>query len=196
MRIGLQSNNREYPMSSMVLGMFAVSAMQQRQRQRSSALDSCDGVAMRRVGAVCVAAMLLLGGCGGKSPISSPVAGETPDGTVDMSQVQAAFIGSGGGGSGTLVFRGQAYPFTVGGLGIGGIGASTIEAAGEVYHLHNVAQFPGAYAQGRYGFVVGTTSGGDLWLQNESGVIMHLHAKRTGLMLSLGGDAVVISMNQ
>ncbi len=148
------------------------------------------------LGAIGIAALLSLAACGGRSPIASPVAGETPDGTVDMRQVQAAFIGSGGGGSGTLFYRGRAYPFTVGGLGIGGIGASTIEAAGDVYHLHDVAQFPGAYAQGRYGFVVGTTSGGDLWLQNESGVIMHLHAKRTGLMLSLGGDAVVVSMNQ
>ncbi len=31
-------------------------------------------------------------------------------------------------------------------------------------------------------------------MQNEQGVIMHLEAKRTGLMLSLGGDAVAISM--
>jgi hypothetical protein len=146
--------------------------------------------------AVCLAATVSLAACGGRSPIASPVAGETPDGTVDMQQVQAAYIASGGGGSGTLFYRGRAYPFTVGGAGIGGIGASTMEASGEVYHLHDVAQFPGAYAQGRYGFVVGTTSGGDLWLQNESGVIMHLHAKRTGLMLSLGGDAVVISMNR
>jgi hypothetical protein len=33
-----------------------------------------------------------------------------------------------------------------------------------------------------------------LWLRNNKGVIMHLKAKRTGLMLSLGGDAVMISM--
>jgi hypothetical protein len=33
-------------------------------------------------------------------------------------------------------------------------------------------------------------------LQNEHGVIMRLRAKREGLMLSLGGDAVVITMNQ
>jgi methionine-rich copper-binding protein CopC len=39
-------------------------------------------------------------------------------------------------------------------------------------------------------------SGGDLWMQNESGVIMNLKARRTGLMLSLGGDAVVISRAQ
>ena len=88
------------------------------------------------------------------------------------------------------------YRFNVGGLGVGGIGASTIDAVGEVYKLRRLADFPGAYAQARYGFAVGTASGGDLWMQNEAGVVMHLKAKRTGLMLSLGGDAVVISMAQ
>jgi len=77
---------------------------------------------------------------------------------------------------------------------VGGIGVSTLDADGEVYKLNTIAQFPDAYAQGRYGFAIGNRSGGDLWLQNESGAIMHLHAKREGLMLSLGGDAVVISM--
>ena len=91
-------------------------------------------------------------------------------------------------------YYGGAYPFTVGGLGVGGIGASTVDAQGEVYKLRNLSQFPGSYAQASYGFVVGSTSSGDLWMQNEAGVIMHLKAKRTGLMLSLGGDAVVISM--
>ena len=122
------------------------------------------------------------------------VAGLTPDGTVDMNQVQAAFIGSAGGGTGTLYYRGGAYPFHVAGLGVGGIGVSTIDASGEVYKLPSLANFPGAYAQARYGFAIGTMSGGDLWMQNESGAILHLKAKRTGLMLSLGGDAVVISM--
>jgi hypothetical protein len=142
-----------------------------------------------------IAALLPLVGCSSSQNIDQQsVGGKRPDGTVEMNQVQAAFIGSGGGGSGTLNFRGRSYPFAVGGLGIGGIGASTINAQGEVYGLNKVSDFPGAYAQGRYGFVVGETSGGDLWLRNEKGVIMHLKAKRTGLMLSLGGDAVVISM--
>jgi hypothetical protein len=140
-------------------------------------------------------ALVLTAGCSGSMKVGpDAVAGLTPDGTVDMRQVQAAFIGSGGGGSGTLYYRGNAYPFTVAGLGVGGIGVSTLDADGEVYKLNNVSQFPGAYAQGRYGFAFGSKSGGDLWLQNDSGVIMHLHAKREGLMLSLGGDAVVISM--
>jgi hypothetical protein len=147
--------------------------------------------------ALALAALASLAGCSSSIKVGpEAVAGLAPSGTVDMSQVQAAFIGSGGGGTGTLFFRGRSYPFTVGGLGIGGIGASTLEADGEVYKLESVAQFPGAYAQGRFGFALGTKSGGDLWLQNNAGVIMHLRAKRTGLMLSLGGDAVLISMAQ
>jgi hypothetical protein len=145
---------------------------------------------------ICVAVGLtLLTGCQSSVKIGPEVVAGLPvSGTVDMREVQVAYIGSGSGGRGTLFFQGREYPFTVGGLGVGGIGASTIDASGEVYKLNDIAQFPGTYAQGRYGFAVGTTSGGDLWMQNEQGVIMHLKAKREGLMLSLGGDAVVIAM--
>lgn len=144
-----------------------------------------------------LAALLSLAGCSSSVKVGpDAIAGLTPDGTVDMEQVQVAYIGSGGGGSGTLYYRGGVYPFTIAGLGVGGIGVSTISAEGEVYKLNSLANFPGAYAQGRYGFAIGNKSAGDLWMQNEAGVIMHLKAKRTGLMLSLGGDAVVISMSR
>ncbi len=137
----------------------------------------------------------VLAGCSSNIKIGpETVAGLTPSGTVTMDQVQIAYIGSAGGGTGTLYYQGGAYPFNIGGLGVGGIGASTISAEGEVYKLNSLANFPGAYGQARYGFAVGSTSAGDLWMQNEAGVIMHLKAKRTGLMLSLGGDAIVISM--
>jgi len=140
-------------------------------------------------------ALLLLGSCSASVKVGpQAIAGLTPDGTIDMQEVQVAYLASGGGGHGTLFYQGSAYPFTIGGLGVGGIGASTISAAGEVYKLNSLVQFPGAYAQGRYGFALGNRSGGDLWLQNEAGVILHLKAKREGLMLSLGGDAIVISM--
>lgn len=98
------------------------------------------------------------------------------------------------GGEGTLYFNGKAYPFYVGGLGIGGIGASTIEATGDVYRLNNIGDFPGAYSQVRYGAVAGTASTGEMWLNNPDGVIIHLQTQRTGLMLSLGGDAMVITL--
>lgn len=140
------------------------------------------------------AAMILaLASCTGRGVGPKSIAGQTPSGQIELSSVQAAYIGSGTVGSGKLYFNGKTYPFNIGGAGIGGIGASTIEGQGEVYNLNDVQQFPGAYAQGRYGIALGTASAGDLWLQNDSGVIMHIKAKREGLMLSLGGDAMLIS---
>jgi hypothetical protein len=134
-------------------------------------------------------------GCSNQSAVFN-VKGKPISGYVRMTQVQAAYIGSGNAGRGVLDFGGNTYQFRVGGLGVGGIGVSKIEAYGEVYGLGHVRDFAGAYAQARYGLALGTASTGDLWLQNDKGVIMHLRAKREGLMLSLGGDAVVIQMNQ
>jgi hypothetical protein len=142
-----------------------------------------------------LALLLLAGGCQSDVRVGpDAIAGKTPDATVRMDEVQAAYIGSGSSGSGSLYYRGRSHPFSITGAGIGGIGASTIDAHGEVYNLRNLAQFAGTYGEARYGFAFGTASGGDLWLQNEAGVIMHLKARREGLMLSLGGDAMVISM--
>ncbi len=132
--------------------------------------------------------------CGGQDQAGpQSLEGMPPSGTVQLSAVQAAYIGSGTAGQGTLFFEGRSYPFSVDGLGVGGIGASTIEAEGEVYNLRNTRDFAGPFAQARYGFALGDMSGGDLWLENTNHVVMHLHAKRTGLMLSLGGDALVVT---
>ncbi|HVJ44002.1 MAG TPA: hypothetical protein VM639_21040 [Dongiaceae bacterium] len=120
---------------------------------------------------------------------------EKPDATVDIEQVQIAFIGSGNLGGGKLHFQGKTYPFTVGGLGIGGIGISKMQAIGSVYSLKRLADFPGAYVQGRYGVAVGGAGSGELWLKNPSGVEMLLKTKRQGLALSLGGDAVYIDLD-
>jgi hypothetical protein len=118
-----------------------------------------------------------------------------PSGTVVISQTQIAFIGSGNLGGGKLMFGGKSYPFTIGGLGIGGIGFSKIEAQGTVYNLKSLDDFAGAYAQGRYGVALGKKSTGELWLTNANGVAMSLEAKRQGLALSLGGDAIYIDLD-
>jgi hypothetical protein len=142
------------------------------------------GPRSRMVWAGMTAALAVVAACSQQVKVGpEAVAGKVPDGTVEMREVQVAYIGSGSEGKGDLFYKGRRYP-------------SSIDAEGEVYNLPNVLMFPGTYGQARYGFALGTASGGDLWMQNESGVIMHLKAKRTGLMLSLGGDAMVISMAQ
>jgi hypothetical protein len=117
---------------------------------------------------------------------------QTKSGTVQIEQVQVAFIGSANVGSGTLNFEGKSHRFTVGGLGAGGFGISRIQAYGDVYDLRQLGQFPGAYAQARSGIAVGDMSAGQLWMRNAHGVTISLRARREGLALSLGGDAVYI----
>jgi len=99
------------------------------------------------IGAV---ALLSLAACTTQSG-SMSLQGKPISGYVEMTQVQAAYIGSGNAGNGTLRYRGHMYHFSVGGLGVGGIGVSKIEAKGEVYGLERLRDFPGAYVQGRYG---------------------------------------------
>jgi hypothetical protein len=116
-------------------------------------------------------------------------------GTIDISQVQVAFLWGGNLGGGTLHYGGKSYDFTIGGLGVGGIGASTIEATGTVYNLDSLDDFPGAYGQARLGFAAGDESGGTMWLENETGVYIKLDTERKGLMVSGGVDAIYIELD-
>jgi len=117
-----------------------------------------------------------------------------PVGRVSIDQTQLAFIGSAAVGGGTLVFRGRSYPFTINGLGIGGIGASKIKATGEVYQLARVSDLAGLYGQVRLGWALADQGNGRLWLQNDKGVVLRLRTKRKGLMLAAGADAVRIQL--
>ena len=116
-------------------------------------------------------------------------------GRVTIEQVQIAFIGSGNLGGGSLSYGGRNYSITVGGLGVGGFGISKMTAVGTVYNLFKLEDFAGAYVQARYGLAIGELSTGELWLQNTHGVGLRLKADRTGLALSLGGDAVYIGFD-
>jgi hypothetical protein len=135
---------------------------------------------------------LALGGVG--LAIAAPALAQNyvQSGTVRIEQVQIAFIGSGNLGGGVLNYGGHQYDIEVGGLGVGGIGVSRMVATGIVYNLNDVRDFAGAYVQARYGMALGDLGGGELFLQNTKGVALRLKAERSGLALSLGGDAVYI----
>ena len=117
-----------------------------------------------------------------------------PSGSINIHQVQIAFIGSGAVGGGTLYFHGRRYPFKLGGLGIGGFGVSTLDATGNVYNLRSLQDFEGVYGQARMGWAVGEQGKGQMWLQNSNGVYLRLKARRQGLALSLGADGMVVRL--
>ncbi|WP_186419457.1 hypothetical protein [Bosea sp. CS1GBMeth4] len=114
-------------------------------------------------------------------------------GTVRIEQISVAFLASGELGGGTLTWRGRTYPISVGGLGIGGIGASRVLASGRVYGLTDRADFAGAYVQLKEGWALGRAGQGRLWLKNDKGVTISLDTRRQGLQATIGADGVVIA---
>ena len=131
----------------------------------------------------------------GPVPGSGPRPGEAakPSATIDIHTIEASYIGTVAWGGGTLTSQGRSYPFRVLGLGVGGIGVSRGSAAGDVYGLASLADFPGLYGQLRIGAVlVDREVLGNFWLENKAGVRMHLHPREEGLALRVGADGLLI----
>jgi hypothetical protein len=126
-------------------------------------------------------------------PTAADIRGVRPSGTVTMTQF---FVSGTGVGTGTLTFRGRTYPFTLIGS-LNGLGAlTTIQASGEVYKLSDVSQFSGAWIQGNGNLAISTLADGELWLQNNHGVVMRLNAQQAGITLSNGRYEIFIHMGQ
>ncbi len=122
---------------------------------------------------------------------SRPLGPQT--GSLRIEQISVAFIASGELGGGTLTWRGRSYPITIGGLGIGGIGASRVTASGRVYGLTNREDLAGPYVQLKEGWALGRAGQGRLWLKNDKGVTISLDTRRQGLQATIGADGVVIA---
>jgi hypothetical protein len=114
-------------------------------------------------------------------------------GTLSIDQKRVSFLVSGNGGGGTLHYGGKSYPFTVGGIGVGGIGVTRFQATGNVYNLNSLGQFPGVYGAARTGHAVGDNGRGKLWLKNGDGVVLELKGLTEGVGLTMGADAVHIA---
>jgi hypothetical protein len=136
---------------------------------------------VRKMAGPAVLATLLLAGS-----LALAADAKQPSGTVAIEETQFAIILGGSSGGGTLTFQGQQYPFKVSGLTAGvNVGISKMSAAGEVYDLTELAQFPGTYTKLDASIALGGGVGG-LHLKNENGVIMRLEARTQGLQLNVG----------
>ncbi|HEX9167348.1 MAG TPA: hypothetical protein VF886_00250 [Roseiarcus sp.] len=140
--------------------------------------------------------LLTLGGCETPPsgiPTEASIHGLKPSGHVTMTQF---FVSGSGVGSGTLTFRGRNYPFTLIGS-LEGLGAlATTQASGEVYKLNDLSQFSGAWIQGNGNLAISVRATGELWLENNHGVVMRLNAEQAGLSLSAGRYTLFIELSR
>ena len=112
-------------------------------------------------------------------------------GSVEIKIVSAGFVVGGGGGSGALVFKGQRYPFSVGGVAAGGIGAFNADLVGTASNLKDARDIEGVYTAVSAGAAV-ERGASVAELANAHGVVLRLHGRLVGFKLgaSLGGITI------
>ena len=119
--------------------------------------------------------------------------GELPSGSIHFEEWQFMALLAGNEGHGTLGYNGKTYKFKVTGMGAGGYGVDKLSATGEVYHLKDIADFPGKYSELRGGIVLGKGIGG-LYIRNDKGVVIKLKTHAEGVALSIGAQGLTIQM--
>jgi hypothetical protein len=134
----------------------------------------------KMMGSALLATSFLVGGAALAAGAKQPV------GKVTIAEKQFGLLLGGSTGSGTLTFKGKKYPFKLKGLSAGlNVGVSKMSAAGAVYDLKQVSDFPGTYTKFESSIALGGGVGG-LRLRNEHGVIMNLSSRTKGLDLNIG----------
>jgi hypothetical protein len=128
------------------------------------------------------------------SSTSTPAeANSTPDATVKLSGGEVALGIGYSWGHGTVTYDGMPHPFNISGLSIVNVGATSVSAVGDVYHLKKLQDFAGTYAA----FSAGATFGGGgsiTWLRNENGVVIKLTSTTEGLNFKLSGNGVKVTL--
>jgi hypothetical protein len=119
---------------------------------------------------------------------------QTPSGTIVIDETQIMWMVGGDIGGGTLQFQGESHKFKTDGLKLGGFGVAKVKLTGDVYHLNDIADFPGVYGVAEAGATVAKVGKGDFVMKNDKGVVMHLKAGDKGLALDLGVEGLKITM--
>jgi hypothetical protein len=127
------------------------------------------------------------------TPQTSTAITGAPDATIELSGgVVAAGIGYQW-GHGDVVYQGQKHRFSLSGLSIVDVGASSYTASGLVYNLHNIQDVNGHYAAAGAGLTV--AGGGEAdYLRNEKGVVIKLLAASKGLRFNLSANGMKVQL--
>jgi hypothetical protein len=119
---------------------------------------------------------------------------EAATGSVSLHIASAGFIFGVSGGNGSLVFRGQRFPLTVGGIRAGAlIGISAADLVGTASRLHSPGDIAGIYSAIGAGLSVagGRTAA---QLSNANGVVLRLHGRQVGFSFSIDLAGMNISL--
>jgi len=125
--------------------------------------------------------------------VISPSLSYADTGSVRLKVTKVGFIVGVGGGSGVLHFKGHSYRLSVGGVGVGTIGAAGADLVGTARNLRTAADIAGTYSAASASVAV---AGGAkvVTLQNSNGVVLTLQGRQVGFEASLSLSGLTISL--
>jgi len=98
-------------------------------------------------------------------------------------------------GHGTLYYSKdqKQYKFKLSGISVVDVGATGLNAEGEVYNLTSPADLSGNFTAVTAGLTI--AEGGSIaWLRNEKGVVVKLHSQTGGLRFNLSANGMHITL--
>jgi hypothetical protein len=137
---------------------------------------------------------LILSGAGLVATGAFIAPAEAATGSVSLHIASAGFIFGVSGGNGTLRFRGQQFPLSIGGIRAGAlIGVSAADLVGTASNLHSPGDIAGIYSAIGAGLSIagGRTSAR---LVNANGVTLRLHGRQVGFSFSIDLAGMSISL--
>ncbi len=121
---------------------------------------------------------------------------EAASGTIEFRVVRAGLIIGFGGGSGSLFFKGNRYPFSIGGISFGAtIGIASIDFVGTARHLRRPRDIEGNYRAVATGLSV-AGGGAIARLRNSRGVELEVSGKKIGLKASVDLNGLRINLER
>jgi hypothetical protein len=126
--------------------------------------------------------------------VAAPSAVFADDGSISFRVFKGAWVIGASGGSGTLVFHGQSYPISIGGLSAGfAFGASETFFHGSVTNIRGPRDVSGVYgAVGAGGALVHGAQA--IVLRNEKGATLTLTGRQVGLQINADLSGLSLSV--
>jgi hypothetical protein len=121
-------------------------------------------------------------------------AARADSGTISFRVLKGGWFVGASGGSGTLVFHGQRYRISIGGLSAGLVfGASETFFHGTVSHIRGPGDVTGVYGAAGAGAALGAGAQA-IVLRNEKGALLQLTGRQVGLQINADLSGLSISV--
>jgi hypothetical protein len=115
-------------------------------------------------------------------------------GTISFQVLKGGWVIGASGGSGTLIFHGQRYPISIGGLSYGIVfGASETFFHGSVSNIRSPSDVAGVYGAAGAGAAIGAGAQA-IVLTNQNGAVLSLTGRQVGLQINADLSGLSISV--